>query len=92
MQKTDKIYIAGHLGLVGSAIVRKLEKLGFTNIIVRTRQELDLTDGPAVAKFFKEHRPDFVILAAARVGGIKANMTYPAEFLYENLQIQNNCS
>lgn len=90
MQKTDKIYVAGHGGLVGSAVLRNLKKHGFNNIIFRTREELDLTDASAVNTFFREQKPDFVILAAARVGGIKANMTYPAEFLYENLQIQNN--
>ncbi len=90
MNKTDKIYIAGHRGLVGSAIVRKLEAEGFTNLLVRTHKELDLTDPKAVEQLFETEKPDYVILAAARVGGIKANMTYPTEFLYENLQIQNN--
>lgn len=90
MNKTDKIYIAGHRGLVGSAIVRKLEFEGFTNLIVKTHKELDLTDSKAVELIFETERPEYVILAAARVGGIKANMTYPTEFLYENLQIQNN--
>lgn len=90
MEKNSKIYVAGHRGLVGSAIVRKLEKDGFTNIVTRTRQELDLTDQAAVKHFFKTERPEYVIDSAAKVGGIKANMTYPAEFMYENLQIQNN--
>lgn len=90
MNKTDKIYIAGHRGLVGSAIVRRLQAEGFTNLLVRTHKELDLTDPKAVEQLFETEKPDYVILAAARVGGIKANMTYPTEFLYENLQIQNN--
>ncbi len=90
MQKNAKIYVAGHRGLVGSAVVRKLQAQGYKNVLTRTRQELDLTDNHSVQRFFKQERPDYVILAAARVGGIKANMTYPAEFLYENLQIQNN--
>jgi GDP-L-fucose synthase len=90
MNKNGKIYVAGHRGLVGAAIVRRLEKEGFTNLLLRTHDELDLTDARAVAEFFDQEKPDYVILAAARVGGIKANMTYPAEFLYQNLQIQNN--
>jgi GDP-L-fucose synthase len=90
MQKTDKIYVAGHRGLVGAAICRRLAKEGYTNVIVRTRQELDLMQTNAVEKFFADNMPDYVILAAAKVGGIKANMTYPAEFLIENLQIQDN--
>ncbi len=90
MKKNDKIFVAGHKGLVGSAIVRKLEAENFSNLILRTRHELDLTDSEAVETFISKEKPEYVILAAARVGGIKANMTYPAEFLYENLQIQNN--
>lgn len=90
MKKTDKIYVAGHRGLVGSAIVRKLQAEGFSNLVLRTHKELDLTDPQAVEALFAKEKPDYVILAAARVGGIKANMTYPAEFLYQNLQIQNN--
>ncbi|HEY1085849.1 MAG TPA: GDP-L-fucose synthase [Candidatus Saccharimonadales bacterium] len=90
MDKNAKIYVAGHRGLVGSAIVRKLESLGFVNIIVRSRKELDLTDQVAVRAFFEQEQPEYVIDSAAKVGGIKANMTYPAEFMYENLQIQNN--
>ena len=90
MKKSDSIYVAGHRGLVGSAIVRRLEAEGFTNLVLRSHKELDLTDSQAVEEFFEQEKPDYVILAAARVGGIKANMTYPAEFLYENLQIQNN--
>lgn len=90
MNKSDKIFVAGHRGLVGSAICRRLKAEGYTNVIVKTRQELDLLQKPAVDEFFASEKPNFVILAAARVGGIKANMTYPAEFLVENLQIQNN--
>jgi GDP-L-fucose synthase len=90
VNKTDKIYVAGHRGLVGAAITKRLKSEGFTNLLLRSRDELDLTDPKQVEQFFKAEQPDYVILAAARVGGIKANMTYPAEFLYENLQIQNN--
>ncbi len=90
MQKSDKIYVAGHKGLVGSAIVKALEKKGYNNIITRTHKELDLLDAIAVASFFKEENPDYVILAAAKVGGIMANTTYRADFIYENLTIQNN--
>jgi GDP-L-fucose synthase len=86
----SKIYIAGHSGLVGSAIVRALEGRGFKNIITRTHKELDLTDQAAVKKFFEEEKPEYVFLAAAKVGGIHANNTYPADFIYINLQIQNN--
>lgn len=90
MNKADKIYIAGHKGLVGSAVTDRLKAEGYSNILVRTRQELDLFDQKAVREFFESEKPDYVVDSAARVGGIKANMTYPAEFLYENLQIQNN--
>ena len=90
MQKTSKIYIAGHKGLVGSAIVKNLLSKGYTNLVYRTHKELDLLDSSAVAKFFKEEKPEYVILAAAKVGGIVANNTYRADFIYENLQIQNN--
>ena len=90
MEKTSKIYIAGHRGLVGSAIVRKLESEGYSNLILRTHKELDLLDGKAVADFFVAEKPDYVFLAAAKVGGILANNNYPAEFIYRNLQIQNN--
>ena len=90
MEKSSKIYVAGHNGMVGSAIVRKLEKEGFINIIKRNSKELDLRDQVEVAKFFEEQKPDYVFLAAAKVGGIVANNTYRAEFLYDNLQIQNN--
>jgi GDP-L-fucose synthase len=90
MDKSTKIFVAGHKGLVGSAIVRKLEADGYTNLILKTRQELDLFNTAAVNTFFETEKPEYVIDSAAKVGGIKANMTYPAEFLYENLQIQNN--
>ncbi len=86
----DKIYVAGHRGLVGSAIVRNLESKGYTNIIGRTHKELDLTDQAAVRAFFDEEKPDVVVLAAAKVGGINANNTQPAMFAYENMQIQCN--
>ncbi|REA55271.1 GDP-L-fucose synthase [Dyadobacter luteus] len=90
MEKSAKIYIAGHRGMVGSAIHRKLTKEGFTNIVTRTSSELDLREQEAVREFFAAERPDYVFLAAAKVGGIMANNIYRAEFLYENLQIQNN--
>lgn len=90
MNKTDKIYVAGHRGMVGSAIVRKLEKEGYTNILKRTSSELDLRNQQAVADFFEQEKPEYVFLAAAKVGGIHANNVYRAEFLYDNLMIQNN--
>ena len=90
MNKQDKIYVAGHRGMVGSAIVRLLEKRGFGNLLMPSRSELDLNDSLAVVEFFRTEKPDIVILAAARVGGIQANLDFPAEFLYENLAIQNN--
>jgi len=90
MKKDSKIYIAGHRGLVGSAIVKNLESKGYTNLIYRTHKELDLLDANAVAVFFETQKPEYVILAAAKVGGIVANNTYRADFIYENLQIQNN--
>ena len=90
MNKTDKIYVAGHRGLVGSAIVRNLEAKGYHNIIGRTHRELDLTSQQAVRDFFEAEKPDVVVLAAAKVGGINANNTTPAEFAYENMQIQCN--
>ena len=90
MNKTDKIYIAGHNGMVGSAILRKLKHEGFTNFVLRSSKELDLRDQHAVADFFAETKPAYVFLAAARVGGIVANNSYRAEFLYDNLMIQNN--
>lgn len=90
MNKSDKIYVAGHRGLVGSAIVRNLKEKGYTNIVGRTHQELDLVNQADVVRFFEEERPDIVILAAAKVGGIHANNTKPAEFAYENMQVQCN--
>lgn len=90
MNKNSKIYVAGHTGLVGSAIVRMLTVQGYSNVLTRTRKQLDLLDSGAVDAFFAQEKPEYVIDSAARVGGIKANMTYPAEFLYENLQMQNN--
>ena len=90
MEKQAKIYIAGHRGMVGSAIHRKLTKEGFTNIVSRTSSELDLRNQPAVQDFFATEKPDYVFLAAAKVGGILANNTYRADFLYDNLMIQNN--
>ncbi len=90
MNTTDKIYIAGHRGMVGSAIVRRLQTDGFTNIVTRTHKELDLTSQQAVADFFASEKPDVVVLAAAKVGGIHANNVYRAQFLFENLMIQNN--
>jgi GDP-L-fucose synthase len=90
MDKNAKIYIVGHRGMVGSAIFRKLEKEGFTNIITRVSSQLDLRSQQQVADFFEQEKPEYVFLAAAKVGGIIANNTYRAEFLYDNLQIQNN--
>jgi len=90
MVKNSKIYIAGHTGMVGSAVTSLFKESGFDNLILRTRQELDLLNQGAVANFFAEQKPDYVIFAAARVGGIMANKNFPADFMYENLQIQNN--
>lgn len=90
MKKEDKIYIAGHRGMVGSAIHRKLQKEGFANFVLRTSSELDLRHQEAVNRFFEEEKPDYVFLAAAKVGGIVANNTYRAEFLYDNLMIEAN--
>ncbi|EGK72355.1 Putative GDP-L-fucose synthase 2 [Methyloversatilis universalis FAM5] len=90
MDKNARIYVAGHRGLVGSAIVRNLEGKGYANILKRTHAELDLTDAAAVDAFFAEHRPEYVFLAAAKVGGIVANNSYPAEFIRDNLAIQTN--
>lgn len=90
MNKTDKIFVAGHRGLVGSAIVRNLQSKGYTNIITRTHKEMDLKNQAEVYKFFEEEKPDVVVLAAAKVGGINANNITPAEFAYENMQIQCN--
>ena len=90
MNKNSKIYVAGHRGLVGSAIVRNLEKQGYGNLVFRTHAELDLMDDTAVKNFLEQEKPEYVFLAAAKVGGILANKTYPAEFVYNNLEIQNN--
>ena len=90
INKSDKIYVAGHRGLVGSALVRNFEAKGYTNLVVRTREELDLLDGDAVRKFYREQKPDVVVLAAAKVGGIHANNTKRADFIYQNLMLQTN--
>ncbi|CAA6814173.1 MAG: GDP-L-fucose synthetase (EC [uncultured Campylobacterales bacterium] len=90
MNKKSKIYVAGHRGLVGSAILENLEKSGYSNLIYKTHKELDLTNQIDVQKFFEEKKPEFVILAAAKVGGIEANNTYRGDFIYQNLAIQNN--
>jgi GDP-L-fucose synthase len=90
MNLNDKIYIAGHRGLVGSAIVRQLESRGFTNLLMRTHKEIDLTNQQQVQAFFQQEKPDYVILAAAKVGGIHANNTYPADFIYQNMMIEAN--
>jgi GDP-L-fucose synthase len=90
MNSSSKIYVAGHRGLVGSAIIRRLRAQGYTNLVMRTRAALDLQDRAAVDRFFSTERPEYVFLAAAKVGGILANNTYPADFLRDNLEIQNN--
>jgi GDP-L-fucose synthase len=90
VDKTSKIYIAGHRGLVGSALTRQLKAMGYSNILVRTHQQLDLTDQQAVANFFATEKPEYVFLAAAKVGGIQANNSFPAEFIATNLSIQSN--
>ena len=90
MNKQDKIYIAGHRGMVGSAILRNLEAAGYTNFVLRTSSELDLRNQQAVADFFEAEKPDYVFLAAAKVGGIIANNTFRADFIYENMMIQSN--
>jgi GDP-L-fucose synthase len=90
MKKDSKIYVAGHRGLVGSAIVRELQKKGYTNIVGKAHKELNLMSSTDVENFFEQEKPEYVFLAAAKVGGIHANSTYPADFIYENLQIQNN--
>lgn len=90
MEKTDSIFVAGHNGLVGSAILRELKRQGHTNLTCKSRQELDLQSGAEVTQFFKDERPDYVFMAAAKVGGIHANNTYPADFIYQNLMVQNN--
>jgi len=90
MDKNSKIYVAGHNGLVGSAITRALIQLGYSNLILKNRSELDLLDPAVTAQFFSKEKPEYVFLAAAKVGGIMANLTYPADFIYENLTVQNN--
>ena len=90
MEKQAKIYVAGHNGLVGSAIMRNLKNNNYTNILHRTRKELDLRNQSAVNEFFEQEKPEYIFLAAAKVGGILANSTYPAQFLYDNLMIQSN--
>lgn len=90
MEKESKIYVAGHRGLVGSAIMRKLNSEGYTNIITKSHNELDLTNQEEVKRFFEEEKPEYVFLAAAKVGGINANNLYPADFIYVNLMIENN--
>ena len=90
MKKNSKIYVAGHRGLVGSAILRVLEKNGYTNIVYKAHSELDLCDGKSVSDFFIQEKPEYVFFAAAKVGGILANKTYKGDFIYQNLQIQNN--
>ena len=90
MQTSDKIYVAGHRGLVGTALVRRLVAGGYTNLLLRTHAELDLCDQTAVRDFFTAEKPDYVFLAAAKVGGIHANATYPAEFIYDNLGLFSN--
>jgi len=90
MDKNSKIFIAGHKGLVGSALMRKLASQGFSNIVTKTRDQLDLRNQNDVFKFFKKEKPDYVFLSAAKVGGIGWNKNCPAEFIYDNLQIQNN--
>lgn len=90
MKQDAKIYVAGHRGLVGSAIVNNLSKRGYRNLVLRTHAELDLLDANAVADFFCKEKPEYVFLAAAKVGGIVANNVYRADFIYENLMIQNN--
>ena len=90
MDNNSKIYVAGHRGLVGSAIIKSLKSKGYNNLITRTHKELDLTDTKAVKSFFEAEAPEYVILAVAKVGGIVANKTYRAEFIYDNLMIQNN--
>jgi GDP-L-fucose synthase len=90
MEKEAKIYVAGHRGMVGSAMIRRLQQAGFTNFVTRTSSELDLRNQQAVTEFFAQEKPDYVVLAAAKVGGINANNIYRGEFLYDNLMIQNN--
>ena len=90
MKKNSKIYIAGHKGLVGSAILRRLKDQNYTNFILKTHQELELTNQKAVSNFFEKEKPEYVFLAAAKVGGILSNNSYPAQFIYSNLQIQTS--
>jgi GDP-L-fucose synthase len=90
VELNSKIYVAGHRGMVGSAIMRNLVKKGFTNFVTRTSEELDLRSSQNVSEFFETEKPEYVFLAAAKVGGIQANNTYRADFIYENLMIQNN--
>lgn len=92
MEKNAKIYVAGHRGMVGSAIVRELQRQGYTNIITRTHKELDLTRQEAVERFFAEEKPEYVFLAAAKVGGIIANQSALADFMYENMILEMNVS
>ena len=92
MKKSDKIFVAGHLGMVGSAVIRNLISQGYKNILTATRKNLDLTRQKEVESFIREHKPDIVVMCAAKVGGIYANNTYRADFIYSNLQIQNNYS
>ena len=90
MEKNSKIYVAGHRGLVGSAIIRQLKKNGYNNLLLKSHAELELADQQKVFNFFKEQKPEYVFLAAAKVGGILSNNTYPAQFIYSNLQIQTS--
>src|SRR6266513_388192 len=90
MNPDSRVYVAGHRGLVGSAIWRELQRLGYRDLIGKAHKELDLLDAAAVRRFYAEARPEYVVVAAARVGGILANNQYPADFIYQNLQIQNN--
>jgi GDP-L-fucose synthase len=90
IERTSKIYVAGHLGMVGSALVRRLKAAGYTNLVVRDRTELDLLDQRSTQQFLLEEKPEYIFLAAARVGGIHANNTYRADFIYENIAVQNN--
>ena len=90
MNLNDKIYIAGHRGLVGSAVLRNLESKGFNNLLTKSHKDLDLTNQTKVKNFFEKEKPDYVILAAAKVGGIYANNTYPADFIYQNTMIETN--
>src|SRR5471030_731937 len=90
MNREAKIYVAGHRGLVGSAIVRALDRAGYNNLVLRTHDELDLTEQATVRRFFADEKPRYVFLAAAKVGGILANSKYPADFIFQNLQMQTN--